>query len=330
MRPGRIFNTPYAERFVDSIISFFADNKIILDPSTDIFYAQWLPEACLVQLAAKKLGIKCAVLGIGDDVIVWPRANDLNLSNFRRLLTDADMRLFNADYLGKEANNISGLNLTYDVTYFGVDYNLFKPVSIEESIAIRKKYNIPLDKVVILTIGSALIRKGWLDLLDALQEIKKTNTNFVLVGGHAGVNDINLVAEVAKRGLTDDFVNLGEVKPEFLNVVYNSADIFCLPSHWEGLATVVMESMSSGLAVITTNVCGQPEIVTHGVTGILIPPKEPGILYKELLSLIENKDKRDALGKNARDFIVTKWGNFTENAVKLKKLLENTIAGKKQ
>ena len=86
-----------------------------------------------------------------------------------------------------------------------------------------------------------------------------------------------------------------------------------------------MEAMASGLPVITTDMCGHPEIISNGVTGILVPPKQPDILSKELLALINDKEKRKFLGDNARNFIVNKWGNFYENAVKLYKKMEEKL-----
>jgi glycosyltransferase involved in cell wall biosynthesis len=324
-RPNRFVKKSYEERYVECIVDFFKENKIVLDKSKDVFYSQWLPGAVFVQQAAHQLGVMSAILGIGDDVIVWPNSKEEHFRAFEKLLAGADLRFFNADYLGREMNKLVSKQLPYEVVYFGVDYDVFKPASTENIALIKREYNIPTDKIIILIIGSALKRKGWLDLFDALKEIKKTNDGFLLVGGHAGTHDFDVVTEVEARGLSANFLNLGEIKPESLSKLYNAADIFCLPSHWEGLATVVMEAMASGLPVITTDMCGHPEIVQNGATGILVPPKQPDILAKELLSLINDKEKRKYLGENARNFIVNKWGNFYENAVKLYRKMEEKL-----
>ncbi len=325
-KPNRFVKGTYRERYANAIINFFKDRNIELNPHTDIFYSQWLPSAVFVQDAAHKLGIKSAILGIGDDVIVEPLKKESNIQEFKQLLLEADARFYNADYLGKEANKIAGLNTNYTVTYFGVDYNLFKPASEIQKKQLRAEYHFPADKIIILTVASPLVRKGWLDLFDALEIIKNETIDFVLVGGYAGPKDIEIVMEIENRGLKPYFIDLGEVKPETLSKLYNTADIFCLPSHWEGLPTVVMESMACGLAVLSTNVCGIPEIVTTGETGILVPTKRVDLLTKELLLLIKDKGKRKILGNNARKFIVDIWGNANDNAAKLYKKFEETIA----
>ena len=313
IRPNRLTRRSYEERFFDAIVKFFKHNNIVLDPSRDVFYSQWVPNSALVQQAAHKLGIKSAILGIGDDVILYPHLKPEYLHLFKKTWLEADHRFVVADYLGREANKLIGSAVPYDVIFMGVDYDYFKPASPDDALKARKEYNIPADKTVILTVGTAIVRKGWLDLLDALKEIIKENSSFIQLAVHAGDSDLNLDEEVAKRGLTNNFINIGEVYPNRLNKIFNAADIFCLPSHWEGMANVVIEAMSSGLPVITTNVAGHPEIVDSGVNGILIPAKQPSVLKKELLSLINDKGKRDMLGKNARNFIVNKWGNFTDN-----------------
>ena len=325
MRPNRLVKKSYAERYVDAIVNFFVANKIALNPKEDIFYSQWLPDSIYVQQAAHKLGIKSAILAIGDDVVNWPGGSKDNFEHFKKLFLEADLRLANTGYLMKEANKLVNEDLPYGVVYFGVDYNLFKPTTPDNKLILRHKYGIPADKIAILIVGSALVRKGWLDLFDALVEVKKMHGNFVLVGVHGGLKDIDVTEEINKRNLSSNFINIGEVAPSNLHELYNTADIFCLPSHWEGLATVIIESMSSGLPVITTDMCGHPEAVTNGVTGVLIPPKDKAMLAKELIGLINDKDRRVFLGANARDFIVNKWGNFADNAAKLKNMLESTL-----
>ena len=313
IRPNRLTKKSYEERFQNSVIKFFKEKNIVLDPARDIFYSQWVPNSALVQQLAHKLGVKSAILGIGDDVIVYPHEKPEYLNVFTKTWTEADHRFVVADYLGREANRIAHSNASYDVIFRGVDYNYFKPASQAEIAKAQQEYKIPEGKTIILTVGTAIVRKGWLDLFDALQEIKKVNADFIQLAVHAGTSELDLDEEARKRGLEANFLNIGEVYPNLLNKVFNAADIFCLPSHWEGMANVVIEAMSSGLPVVTTDVSGHPEIVNNGVNGILVPPKRPDILAKELLSLISDKDKRTLLSSSARDFIVNKWGDFNDN-----------------
>ena len=322
LKPSRLFRKSYIERYVDSIVDFFKQEGIQLSKEQDIFYAQWIPDAALVAQAAKKLGVKSALLIIGDDVLVWPNENMINKKVFCEAMLHTDKRLAVAGYLANEANKICGVNHNFTIIRRGANYNFFKPVTEDKKATYRKKIGIPDTITVILCIGSVLVRKGWLDMLDALEEINKTNSNFLLVAAHGGKSDFDLGDEAKKRNLINNLLDLGEVDPKGINELYNCADIFCLASHWEGIANSVVEAMASGLPVLTTNVCGHPEVIENGVTGILVDPKQPEKIKEALHLLLSDEKIRHTLGTNARNFIVNNWGDFAHNA----RILYKTLA----
>jgi glycosyltransferase involved in cell wall biosynthesis len=329
MKPGRLFSKkPYTERYADAIVQLFKEQRIAPDPKTDIFYSQWLPEAYQAQAAAKRLGIKTSILIIGDDILVYPHASQGNFNTIKTTIEQANGRFAVAKYLGDEANKLLGTSYRFDAIRRGVNYDFFRPASATEIKRYRQEFNIPQDKTVILTVGSPIVRKGWLDLFDALQAVKEKYNDFVFAGAYSGLGEINLDEEVSKRGLKEYFINLGEVLPEKINKLYNTADIFCLPSHWEGIANCVVEAMASGLPVITTNVCGHPEVIRSADTGVLIPPKQPDLLAEKLSYLLGDRSARVQLGENARTFIVNEWGNFNDNAARLYGKLQEILHNK--
>lgn len=314
IKPSRFVKKTYEQRFIECVVKFFKDQHVTLDPKRDIFYSQWLPGSYLVQQAAHRLGIKSAILSIGDDVALWPHSNQENFRQFRQVFEQADLRFACAHYLARQSNKLLGTDLPYTMVGWGVDYNNFKPIGTTEKQELRKKYEIADDTVVILNVGTASVRKGWLDLFDALGEVKKQNSNFLLIAVIAGSQDVDYDIEAESRGLNGNILILRDQPPAALSKLYNTADIFCLPSHAEGMANVVIEGMSSGLAVITTTVGGHPEIIETGVNGILVPPQQSALLASELLKLLNDKSMRERMGAAAREFIVRKWGNFTDNA----------------
>ncbi len=317
MRPNRFVKKSFEERTIDAIVNFFKDNGIKPDPKKDIIYSQWTPSSATVQKAAHRLGLRSAILCIGDDVVLFPHEKPETKKQFIETWMGADLRFVVADYLGREANKVVGVKMPYDVVYMGVDHAYFKPGTAEEILKTKQEYKIPADKPVILIIGTASKRKGWIELFDALAEIKKTGSDFFLVGVHTGPLEFDLYGEVEKRGLSPVFLGLNGVPPESLNRIYNVADIFCLPSHSEGMANVVIEAMSSGLPVITTDVGGHNEIVNEGMNGVLIPPFDSKILAAKLQELLANPELRNKLGTSARKFIVSDWGNFAQASKKL-------------
>jgi sugar transferase (PEP-CTERM/EpsH1 system associated) len=80
-----------------------------------------------------------------------------------------------------------------------------------------------------------------------------------------------------------------------------AADLFVLSSDYEGVPLSVLEAMAAGKPVVATAVGGVPELVEDGVTGVLVPPRNPEALAKGILRLAKDADLRRRMGKAARE-----------------------------
>lgn len=97
----------------------------------------------------------------------------------------------------------------------------------------------------------------------------------------------------------EEYVQLLGARNDVANLL-KEFDIFVLPSLAEGIALTLLEAMASGLAIIATDVGGNPELIENGVTGILVPSKNEYVLADNIASYISNKTLRDSHGKSAR------------------------------
>ncbi len=77
-------------------------------------------------------------------------------------------------------------------------------------------------------------------------------------------------------------------------------EIFCLPSDFEGTPNAVLEAMAAGLPVVATHVGGIPQIVEHGITGLLVPPGDADTLAGALRELLQDSARARALGEAGR------------------------------
>jgi sugar transferase (PEP-CTERM/EpsH1 system associated) len=77
-------------------------------------------------------------------------------------------------------------------------------------------------------------------------------------------------------------------------------DLFVLPSLGEGISNTILEAMSTGVPVVATAVGGNAELVADGVTGVLVPPDEPGAMMKAILQYYRNPDLLVSHGRAAR------------------------------
>lgn len=82
--------------------------------------------------------------------------------------------------------------------------------------------------------------------------------------------------------------------------VLAEADLFCVPSLWEGFGLTLVEAMAAGRAVVASRVDGIPEVVEDGVTGTLVPPADPAALAAALAGLLEDPDRLDRMGAAGR------------------------------
>jgi sugar transferase (PEP-CTERM/EpsH1 system associated) len=84
-------------------------------------------------------------------------------------------------------------------------------------------------------------------------------------------------------------------------------DLFVLPSLGEGISNTILEAMSTGLPVVATSVGGNAELVAEGVTGMLVPPDEPGAMMRAILPYYRNPDLLASHGRAARQQIETSF-----------------------
>jgi glycosyltransferase involved in cell wall biosynthesis len=85
-------------------------------------------------------------------------------------------------------------------------------------------------------------------------------------------------------------------------------DIYMMCSVFEGLPIALLEAMSCGLPVVTTNAGGIGEVIRHEVDGLLVPVDEPYKVVEEVGKMILNKSVRDQYAKAARERVVDAFG----------------------
>jgi glycosyltransferase involved in cell wall biosynthesis len=159
----------------------------------------------------------------------------------------------------------------------------------------------PARPVELLSVGRAVPKKGYQDLLAALAQLPSGLAwRFVHIGGGAMAASLRRRAETL--GLSARIEWRGaRTQPEVL-AAYRRADLFVLAAKIaadgdrDGLPNVLLEAQSQGLACIATDLSGIPELIDDGVTGLLVPPGDPAALAAALASLIRDPARRAALG----------------------------------
>lgn len=162
--------------------------------------------------------------------------------------------------------------------------------------ALRSKYG--LNKKYILTLGTREPRKNLKRLINAWSKFKIADVDLVVVGKYGWGNDVE--ADVVNIKL------LGYVPDEFLPQLYSGAELFVFPSLYEGFGLPVLEAMSVGCPVITSNVSSLPEV--GGGAAIYIDPYNFVDIQEKIRSII-NLNSKERL--NLQNKLVKQAENFT-------------------
>ena len=94
---------------------------------------------------------------------------------------------------------------------------------------------------------------------------------------------------------------LGFKTADEIRALHSTSDVLIHPSHLDNSPNSVAEAMASGLPVVASNVGGIPSMIEHGVTGLLVEPRNHRQLAEAVISLLNDERERERLAKRARD-----------------------------
>jgi len=171
------------------------------------------------------------------------------------------------------------------VLYNGVD--VLRQCTPTEVVECRKELGLPEDHQIVGVVGNLYPVKGHQYLIEAIPAVlrKCPKTSFVFAG--RGQLESELKAQVYRLGVEKrvHFLGLRQDIPRILAML----DLFVLPSLSEGLSMAILEAMIAGKPVVATQVGGNPELVLHGETGFLVPPRDSQTLASRLVTLLTNR-----------------------------------------
>lgn len=176
------------------------------------------------------------------------------------------------------------------------------------------------DTVALLGVGAVVPRKGYDLLVAALATLKDLSWRLVIAGDKSRDPETTrkLAAEIGRLGLAARIRLAGAVSGEELSSLYAGADLFVLPSRFEGYGMAYAEALAHGLPVIGTRIGAIPDTVPPDA-GVLVPPDDAGALAETLRRLIAHPQERHRLAAAARATTFPSWG---EQAARFVSVLE--------
>jgi len=208
---------------------------------------------------------------------------------YRRCIRTAD----GAHTYSRDVWNL--LQLKYDLDS---DRTAFIPSGIEPRFFLPRRYD-SIGPLKLLYAGTWLDQRGIFYLRDALERLAQQLPGLTMTFAGGGCPP-----EMIKEFFGPKLASLVVVQPVIpsgqMQELFAAHDIFLFPSLVEGLPSVILEAMASGLPVVTTETCGMPDVVEDGFNGLLVLPADSRAIEEAVLRLAASSDLRKSLGPAAQ------------------------------
>jgi glycosyltransferase involved in cell wall biosynthesis len=184
------------------------------------------------------------------------------------------------------------------VIRYGIPYTPLPMRNLELArIAARAELNLPGTTPVVGMVGRLVAQKGMVDGLRAFAQIKDRFPDARIIIAGDGPQRAELEATARSLGLPAQFLGWRDDIPQLMFAF----DVLLVPSLYEGFGLVLLEAMAAALPVVATAVSSVPEIVIHGETGLLAPPRDLSALAEALAALLGDRALRRHLGLLGQD-----------------------------
>jgi glycosyltransferase involved in cell wall biosynthesis len=159
----------------------------------------------------------------------------------------------------------------------------------------------PPDCCHLIFVGWTVRQKGVFEALDVVEtlRVRWPRVRLTILGG--GADKAELDAQVKRRGLSSHVTVVGWVPPHEVRRYLEAADVFFLPSHYEGLPNAMLEAMACALPVVVTNVGSIPDVVTNGHEGFVTAPRDVAAMARAIERLFADPSRAREMGRAGRE-----------------------------
>jgi glycogen(starch) synthase len=183
---------------------------------------------------------------------------------------------------------------------------------------------------LVLYSGRLVERKGIRELLAAIPRVLEAapDARFVLAGGPPPLSGAEVAAQWWSPELDPHRSQIhftGWLSPSDLAAWYRAADVLVVPSRYEPFGMVILEGMIHDLAIVASDVGGPGEILEHGRTGLLFPPRDVDALAGAISRVVCDRELRRQLGRAAQEEARRSW-TWPKRVVSMRRVYEELVS----
>jgi len=234
----------------------------------------------------------------GSDIYNFPNKSVFHKAVLKRNLSKADYIFSTSHAMAKETGKYTDKSI--QVIPFGVDVNVFRPMSTESANS--------------LTIGVVKTLEPNYGISYLIDAFKIVQSHFpdqklkLLIVGDGSLKE-SLIEQTQRLEISDSVSFTGRIDHSEVNQYYNRMDIVVIPSrvNSESFGVAAVEASACAKPVVASNTGGLKEVIKDGVNGLLVEPENPEDLAQKIQVLINNPDLRSSLGKKGREMVIEKY-----------------------
>lgn len=230
-----------------------------------------------------------------------PLVNNILYKNVEKILakcTDILITMNKEDYEAAQKFTLRKNGKVMFVHGVGMDCTSFNIRNFNKT-EYREKLGIKEDDIMIISAGDLIKRKNYKIAIEAIAKCNQDNIKYLICG--TGTDERNLKNLVNELNVNEKVYLLGYRND--MKYLMNCADIFLFTTKQEGLPRSMMEAMSAGLPCVASKIRGNVDLIEDGKGGFLNVVSSSDEFAESILTLANNKDKRNEMGKFNKNIV---------------------------
>jgi glycosyltransferase involved in cell wall biosynthesis len=304
----------------DYAVSMVAALGLLERGSPARVHAHFAHDPTLVaQVVSNLSGVPFSFTGHARDLVqISPRALAVRVADACVVITICEMNATLLRGLGP-----AGDGSKVQVVYNGVDTTAFVPAEAPSSAT----------AATVATVGRFVEKKGFEVLVDAVAHVIRSGVDVHLTMFGDGPRRPDLMRQIADLGLEGHITMAGECTQADLQRLLPTFSMFALTPYVgedgdrDGLPTVLVEAMSCGLPVVTTDVAGITDLVEHEVNGMVCPPRDAEAIAGALAALLLDEPRRQRFAAAARATVLARFDQTATSEHVARLLTSDAVSG---